>query len=49
VSAFLRKAGVVDDPGFDRPATFDDRQDQILDSAENPLIRPRRVGNEMQQ
>ena len=26
VAAFLRKPGVVDDPGFDRAAIFDDRQ-----------------------
>src|SRR3954447_1771438 len=49
VSAFLRKAGVVDNPGFNRAAAFDDRQDQLLYSAENPLIRPRRIGEEMQQ
>jgi hypothetical protein len=49
VTAFLRKAGVVDDPGFDRAATFDDRQGQLLYPAENPLLRPRRVGDEMQQ
>src|SRR5215211_4985387 len=49
VSAFLGKAGVVDDPGFDRAAAFDDRQGQLLYPAENPLIRPRRVGDEMQQ
>src|SRR4051794_31394846 len=49
MTAFLRKAGVVDDPGFDRTAAFDDRQGQLLDPAENPLIRPRRVGDEMQQ
>src|SRR3954471_20590908 len=46
---FLRKPGVVDDPGFDRAAAFDDRQDQLLYPAENPLVRPRRVGDEMQQ
>jgi hypothetical protein len=49
MTAFLRKAGVVDDPGFDRTAAFDDRQGQLLDPAENPLVRPRRVGDEMQQ
>src|SRR4051812_46111614 len=49
VSALLRKAGVVDDPGFDRAAAFDERQDQLLYPAENPLVRPRRVGDEMQQ
>ena len=38
MTAFLGKAGVVDD-----------RQGQLLYSAENPLIRPRRVGDEMQQ
>src|SRR5690349_17494608 len=48
MAAFLRKAGVVDDPGFDRAAAFDERQSQLLDAAENPLIRPRRVGDEMQ-
>jgi hypothetical protein len=49
VSSFLRKAGVVDDPGFDRAAAFDERQGQFLYPAENPLVRPWRVGNEMQQ
>src|ERR671916_956727 len=49
MAAFLRKAGVVDDPGFDRAVAFDDRQGELLDSAENPLVRPRRVGDEMQQ
>jgi hypothetical protein len=47
--AFLRKAGVVDDPGFDRAAAFDDRQGQFLYPAKNPLVRPRRIGEEMQQ
>src|SRR4051812_47220123 len=46
---FLRKAGVVDDPGFDRAAAFDHWQGQLLYPAENPLVRPRRVGNKMQQ
>src|SRR5215217_6359518 len=49
VTAFLRKAGVVDDPGLDRAAAFDDRQGQLLYPAEHPLVRPRRVGDEMQQ
>src|SRR3954454_7796715 len=49
VAAFLWKPGVVDDPGFDRTAAFDDRQDQLLDPAEDPLVRPRRIGDEMQQ
>src|SRR4051794_24664222 len=49
VTALLRKAGVVDDPGFDRAAAFDERQDQLLYPAENPIVRPRRVGDEMQQ
>jgi hypothetical protein len=49
MTAFLRKAGVVDDPGFDRAAAFDNRQGQLLYPAENPLVRPRRVGNKMQQ
>src|SRR3954453_22585239 len=46
---FLWKAGVVDDLGFDRAAAFDGRHGQLLDPAENPLVRPRRVGHEMQQ
>src|SRR5690348_2065558 len=46
---FLRKAGVVEDPRLDRAAAFDDRQGQLLDPAENLLVRPRCVGNEMQQ
>jgi hypothetical protein len=49
MTAFLRKAGVVDDPRFDRAAAFDERQGQFLYPAENPLVRPRCVGNEMQQ
>jgi len=49
VTALLRKSGVVDDPGLDRAALFDDRHGQLLDPAENPLARPRRVGEEMQQ
>jgi hypothetical protein len=49
MTAFLRTAGVVDDPGFDRAALFDDRHGQLLYLAENPLIRPRRVGSEVQQ
>jgi hypothetical protein len=46
---FLRKPGVVDNPGFDRAAVFDDWQGQLLYPAENPLVRPWRVGDEMQQ
>jgi len=49
MTALLGKAGVVDDPGFDRAVLFDQRQGELLYSAENPLIRPRRVGDEMQQ
>src|ERR1051325_11934651 len=49
VTALLRKAGVVDDPGFDHAAAFDERQDQLLDPAQDPLVRPWRVGDEMQQ
>ena len=49
VTAFLRKAGVVDNPGFDRAAAFDDRQGQLLYPAEYRLVRPRCVGDEMQQ
>src|SRR4051794_9911012 len=46
---FLGKTGIVNDPSFDRAAAFDDRQGQFLYPAENPLLRPRRVGDEMQQ
>jgi hypothetical protein len=46
MTAFLRKPGVVDDPGLDRAAVLDDWQGQLLDPAENRLIRPRRVGDE---
>jgi hypothetical protein len=49
MTAFLWKAGVVDDPGLDRAAAFDEWHGQLLDPAENPLVRPRRVGNKMQQ
>ena len=47
VTAFLGKSGVVDDPGFDRAAAFDDRQGQFANPVENPLVRPRRVGDEI--
>jgi hypothetical protein len=49
MTPFLGKAGIVDDPGFDRAAGFDERHGQLLYPAENPLVRPRRVSNEMQQ
>jgi hypothetical protein len=49
VAAFLRKADVVDDPDFDCATAFDERQGPLLDPTENPLVRPRRVGNKMQQ
>src|SRR6185436_13827364 len=35
VTALLRKSGVVDDPGFNRAAAFDDRQGQLLYPAED--------------
>src|SRR6476661_6992610 len=38
MASLLRKAGVVDDPGFDRAAAFDNRQGQLLYPAENPLV-----------
>ena len=38
MASLLGKAGVVDDPGFDRAAAFDNRQGQLLDPAENPLV-----------
>jgi hypothetical protein len=49
MTPLLGKAGIVDDPGFNRTAGFDNRQDQLLYPAENPLLRPRRVGDKMQQ
>ncbi len=38
MTALLGKAGIVDDPSFDRAAGFDDRQGQLLYPAEDPLV-----------
>ena len=47
--ALLRKPGIVDDPRLDRPAAFNCRQHQVAHPGQNPLVRPRRVADEMQQ
>ena len=47
--ALLRKPGVVDDPRLDRPVAFKCRQHQFAHPGQNPLVRPRRVADEMQQ
>jgi len=47
--ALLRKPGIVDDPRLDRPAAFNGRQHQVAHPGQYPLVRPRRVADEMQQ
>src|ERR1019366_5450099 len=49
VPPLLGKAGVVDDPGFNRPVTLDLRQHHLAHLGQHPLVRPRRVADEMQQ
>jgi hypothetical protein len=49
VLALLRKAGVVDDPRFNRPLTLDRRQHHLAHLGQNPRVRPGRVADEMQQ
>ena len=49
VLAFLRKARVIDDPGFDRAVLFEDGKRQVSNLQQNSRIGPRRVANEMQK
>ena len=45
----LGKAGVVDDPGFDRPATLDHWQHHLANLGQDLFVRLRRHPDEMQQ
>jgi hypothetical protein len=45
----LGKARVIDDPGFDRPATLDHRQHKRRHLGQHSGVRPRRVANKMEQ
>ena len=48
--AFFRKAGIVDDPGFDPIAlSFDRGHDPFANPPQNRLVRPRRLTDEMQK
>jgi hypothetical protein len=49
VPTLLGKAGVVDDPGLDRPAALDGRQGQLTNLGEHRLIRPGGLADEVQQ
>ena len=39
--ALFGKAGVVDDPRFDRPVALDRRQDRLSNLGQHLLVRPR--------
>ena len=47
--ALLRKAGVVDDPGPDRPMPLDRSAAPARAPRQQRLVRPRRLGHEMMQ
>jgi hypothetical protein len=47
--ALLRKARVIDDPGFDRPVFFQQRQRYVPDLAQNGSIGPGRLTHEMEK
>jgi hypothetical protein len=49
VLAFLRKACVIDDKGFDRAVPFEDWKRQLPNLAQYSRIGPGRVGHEMQK
>src|ERR1035437_4485186 len=49
VPPLLGKAGVVDDPGFNRTVTLDLRQPYPAPLGRPPLVRPRRIANKMQE
>ena len=49
VPPLLGKAGVVDDPGFDRPAALDRPPHQLAYFGQHRRVRPRRVSNKMEQ
>jgi len=43
------KRRIVDNPGFYRSMPLDHRQDQLAHFAQDARVRPRRIGNKMQQ
>ena len=45
----LGKPGVVDDPGFNRPVTFDLRQHHLAHLGQHSLVRPTRIADKMQE
>ena len=47
--SLLRKGGVIDNPGLDRSVTLERRRRQLADLGQHPLVRPRRLADEMQQ
>src|ERR1017187_923135 len=49
VPPLLGKAGVVDDPCFDRPVTLDLRQHHLAYLGQHLLVRPRGVADKMQE
>jgi molecular chaperone IbpA len=49
VPPLFGKAGVVDDPGFNRTVTLDLRQHHLAHLGQHPLVRPSCVADKMQQ
>jgi hypothetical protein len=49
VPPFLRKTGVINDPGLNRPVALDAGQHHFADLGHDSRIRPGRVGNEVKQ
>src|SRR5215467_6132437 len=49
VLSFLRKAGVVDDPGFDRAMALDLGQHHLAHLRQDRVVRPCPLPNKMQQ
>jgi hypothetical protein len=47
--ALLRKARVIDDPGFDWPVFFQQRQRHFPDLAQNGIIGPGRLTHKMEK
>ena len=49
VNTLLHEACVIDDPGLDRRQAFEHRQHQIAHLAQNRLVRPRPLADQVQQ
>ncbi len=49
MAALLRKAGIVDDPGLDRPTAQDHRQHHLPHFGQHLLIRPATLADKVQQ